>query len=485
MELNFISKQKKEILEADLKAKLEDLEILKKNLIRVVGTERNNCQREINDLLEVIEGLQKEIKKIDLSSLQKKSNNLEKTLNKYCKFIKKEINAAYNTSIYNNSFNKEIPETVKYLIFDLLHRNSQERNYNCLEKFVENLIIFLLDKELDQEIDNSVTLELDNWLQESLSQNNNITYSELIEQLRQENSLREEQCNPGLLVAVCEYLTDYFVEAWLIKDINQYIRDDAVNSNTCISLKFKVEQRSLEQDQVVIETDRIKTDEKLSNLSKLIRQLIDDLNKQEIDVEQIHIFLPYKLMNHQADCCQAYEDEQESIGEEYEVIIRCSERLRGKTRPTLQWKKKCLNLRSNLNQKITNGIVINGNETEAKLLENKLKKDKQAIAVKITKTFENEQPGELLWKSSMPIAVWIRKQLPEVDNETELNRLLRNESNSENIYLKDLPTKVTSSRIDASGHNPAESHFGRHICLLWDDPNLLPPEQLLTHARLS
>ncbi len=374
---------------------------------------------------------------------------------------------------------------MRYLIYDLLHRNSQERNYNCLEKFVGNLIIFLLDKELEQEMDNSVTLELDNWLQESLSQNNNITYSELIEQLRQKMCLREEQCNPGLLVAVSEYLTDYFLEAWLIKDINQYIRDDAVNSNTCISLRFKVEQRTLEKDQLLIETDKIPIDKKLSNLSKLIRQLINDLNEQKIDVEQIHIFLPYKLMNYQADCCQAYEDEQESIGEEYEVIIRCSERLRGKSPRTSKWKKKCLNLRSNLNQKITNDIVINGNETEAKLLENKLKKDKQAIAVKITKTFENEQPGELLWKSSMPIAVWIRKQLPEVDNETELNKLLRNESNSENIYLKDLPTKVTSSRIDASGHNPAESHCGRHICLLWDDPNLLPPEALLTHARLS
>ena len=63
----------------------------------------------------------------------------------------------------------------------------------------------------------------------------------------------------------------------------------------------------------------------------------------------------------------------------------------------------------------------------------------------------------------MPIAVWIRKQLPDVDNETELNRLLRNELDSENICLKDLPTQVKSSRIDASGHNPSESHFVRHI----------------------
>ena len=54
----------KEILEADLKARLEDLEALKKRLIRVVGTERNNCQREINDLLGVINEIKQQLDKL-------------------------------------------------------------------------------------------------------------------------------------------------------------------------------------------------------------------------------------------------------------------------------------------------------------------------------------------------------------------------------------------------------------------------------------
>ncbi len=216
---------------------------------------------------------------------------------------------------------------------------------------------------------------------------------------------------------------------------------------------------------------QIPTNQTLDNLPQLVRELICE---SSVNIKQIHIFLPLELMNHAVDCWTTYEDEEETIGEIYEVFIRCSEGLRGKNPRLIAWREKGKLFKDKLDESATE-IFILGESKEIKTLEKQLKQ-KSAIAVKIIPVFENKLPGEILWKAAVPFALWIRKELPGIDNIAILDELINDGC------LEELPARVKLKRLDAMD-NP-ENHVGRHLCLLWDDPDLLPPEQLLTTINL-
>ncbi|MBW4429486.1 MAG: hypothetical protein KME50_35240 [Nostoc desertorum CM1-VF14] len=52
---------------------------------------------------------------------------------------------------------------------------------------------------------------------------------------------------------------------------------------------------------------------------------------------------------------------------------------------------------------------------------------------------------------------------------------MKNEDND--ISLKELPSRFKSKKAEGNKNI-------NHLCLLWDDPDLLPPEQLLTENKL-
>jgi hypothetical protein len=183
-------------------------------------------------------------------------------------------------------------------------------------------------------------------------------------------------------------------------------------------------------------------------------------------------------MNHPVECWKTYEEEDdlETIGYEYKVIIRCSEALRGKNTRIIKWQEKGELLTENLQEKAQDIFVLGDADREISL--EKELKNKNAIAVKIVPVFQQKQPGELLWKSAVPLALWIRQKLPDINNLDVLDQLLQD------CPLQELPERVKNKRLDAMDSEPPDTHVGRHLCLLWDDPNFLPPQQLLTEKKL-
>lgn len=305
----------------------------------------------------------------------------------------------------------------------------------------------------------SLKEDLKAWIQENI-----VKCENLMNQLKKENQEREQKCNPSLMVAISSFRDSYVVEAWLIKNIDQYNRE--ANSD-CEPLTIN--------NQV-----QFSTDANLNNIPEIIKKFIQEsFKKCQRYLNQIHIFLPYSLMNHAVDCWHnwqedEYDDSSTTIGEDYKVIIRCSERLRGKSPPVFKWREKGQLLKDSL-EKPANRVFMLGDSKEEVTLEKKLKQ-REALAVKIITVFQQQQPGKLLWKSAVPLALWIRQQLPDIDK--ELDQILSS------CCLQQLPEQVRNKRLDAMDQQPPENHLGRHICLLWDDPNLLPPEQLLTENKL-
>ena len=69
----------------------------------------------------------------------------------------------------------------------------------------------------------------------------------------------------------------------------------------------------------------------------------------------------------------------------------------------------------------------------------------------------------------MPIALWSRCDLQTLSCLDEINRILTRVQND----FRQLPQAI-QEEINAA--EPGTEHIGHHICLLWDDPERMPPD---------
>ncbi len=388
----------------------------------------------------------------ELAQQYKNYEKLDKLINllqRYFEAEKTVIFTAYESSLYQvRKLNKTKPQKIEEIINEL--DMPIQGNYSYIDKFIGYLSF--------SNTETSLSNDLNQWGKENI-----INFDELIKQVKKEQRQREKQCHPCLIIAISKSGDNYVVEAWLIKNLVQYHRE---SFSDCEQLKI---ENKLE----------IFTDKNLSNLPKITINLIQQsLIKANKSIKQIHILLPSELMNHDFDCWKTEEHEEgeedfsTGISEDYEVVIRCSDRLRGKSPPVFKWREKA-NTFNNQLEEYANSVFVLASSDNQKTLFDQVKQE-DVIAVKIISVFEKEEVlGKIIFKSALPVALWTRKQIPDI--EEEFNRILKNEDND--ISLKELPYQFKSKK--AEGKNDIN-----HLCLLWDDPNLLPPEQLLTENKL-
>ena len=370
---------------------------------------------------------------------------------------KNKVLTIYKSSLPDRLIERDkTPETGAKLIYDCLKIPQQEnKSYSIIDKFVVSL---LEDKLL---INNE---KLNEWRKENISDDiYNIIKNKLIQEKQQ-----QKDKNPGLFVAIIEQGGSYILEAWL-------------NENIALDEKprTKWEKLTIHQTHNEIPTDEIPTDKRLRNLPNLVADWINKSAECEKALKQIHIFLPYKMINHDVDCWKSELDEQddERIGEVYQVFIRCSERLRGRHQRVLRWEEKGRKFKSKLDG-FANEIFFDANSCECQKLESYIKKE-DVIAVTISNVFQQEELGKLIWKSSIPIALWIRQNLTDINNENELKQLIGDSpEKQQQIRLRDIPEEVKQKRLDYIGSTP--SHIGRSLCLFWDDPDLRPSQPKLS-----
>ena len=454
---NLAKRLKKESLEGRLALLTQNYQGLERDYQEAGDAdERNRLQSKLNRKLEEIKEITQEVDKLNQEINNSSIVELINILNNCFDEQRNNILDAYRLSLPNRLIRKEeIPKNAIELI-NSLQIPQKQNTYSYIDKFVGYFC--LLEKTVSFEIKQ----RLKQWAEVNVND-----CQKLVKHLEQELKNRKNKCSPGLLVAISERKGSYVVEAWLNKNITQ--DEQGLLSNW-------------EQLRINSQAE-MSTNETLDNVPNLLKKLIaQSFEKCQKYLKQVHIFLPAKLMNYGIDSWenwQGYEEDNEyttTIGDEYEVLLRCSERLRGNSPLIINWREKGDILDSKLLQPAED-IFILGNSSNPKSLFKKLKFDEQAIAVKITTVFQQKEPGTLLWKTGLPLALWIRKQLPQIQNQSVLDEVL-------NCSLKELPSKVRRKRLDAYDHESPENHVGRHLCLLWDDPSILPPEQILTPVNL-
>lgn len=359
---------------------------------------------------------------------------------------------AYQLSMFKRKIvPRESPTTATELISQLTRPNKEQQTHSYIEKFVG----YLLEEELN--LSPSLRTSLTEWVNKNIK-----NYDKLEELLIQENQERKQQ-NSFLIVKISSKGRSYIMNAWEMIDPYKHGK----NYSTCNQVTIQKKDRV---------TAEITIKKNLSNFSKEIKQFID----QCTNLKQIQIFLPNSLMHYTVDCDVLDLGKfKTTIGTQYEVIIRCLERLELPDSSPLKdkWLKKGEIFQQILEKPAADIFLSSEDKADYATFDLRLSHDDELIAVYFTNVIQVEQLEKVVL-GGIPLALWIREQ-PSNHNQITIAQQLKNflTATNERNLLKDLPYQVKRERGKGQP-------ISQHLCLLWDDPNLLPPKQNLTDTKL-
>jgi hypothetical protein len=399
----------------------------------------------------------------------------------------KELDKKELISILNNDFEANKTIYIKAYHASKSRRNIiGEKNLENIENLIDNLntsqddyynymkfVVYLIEDSdfSNNNVENSQKLR--EWL--DINVNKDIS-SKLCEEIRAEKR-EQENPNPCILVKIISEGQGYVVYAWLIKNIEKYRQ---ASNLACQPLKFR-------------DAIQISTDDNLTNLPEIIKDFIWQTFQKYASLVQIHIFLPHEMMNHAVDYWNNWQgddddnlqaDEEDdnvsTIGENYEVIIRFSKRSEINNTPLFEkWKSKSSIFGCGLKKPANQFFISSDDKADYNTFDKRLKNDDTVKGVYFTNVLHEKKYHQFLFQGGIPLALWIRPNLFNF-TKTDINDLfdrLFKKDNNEDILLEELPYQVKRER--GTGTN-----ISQNICLLWDDPNLLPPKQNLTDTKI-
>ncbi|KYC43310.1 hypothetical protein WA1_14595 [Scytonema hofmannii PCC 7110] len=214
---------------------------------------------------------------------------------------------------------------------------------------------------------------------------------------------------------------------------------------------------------------------KLRNISRLLEDLIAQINKdhhkgEKYDLPIIVFFLSHDLLVQESNKFEWSEiqefNDKTPIGKDYQVVIRSCERSNEKynTRRGV-WRQKWEILKKDCTNLDSNNFIIGNCSNLDSLAKNLF--SSHVIGVTMLDP-PSKKHIDLIHKSAVPVAIWLRKTLPNINCKYELEQLLQGK-------LIKLPEVVKQKRADALGKKKDE-HIGYHIALQWENPEIQPPD---------
>jgi hypothetical protein len=326
---------------------------------------------------------------------------------------------------------------------------------------IEHFVAYLYS---DPELPSSFFTPLRQWARQNIRELSE--FSRISELLIQATTKIEERCrqtNSYLLVVVKPIvqklapknnLVIYTVEAWIIADIQTYNYKSGTGCEQLDLSEFDEQHFSIEE---------IKT---------VLNKCLD-----KIDIAQdltIEIFVDLALLNYAADSWQLESDldlglSPASIGQDYRVVVRSNERLTASYgRHKAFWQEKWEELQRLANLSTCCGFWLDDGDLGN--LRSQLRSS-EIIGLKMTKAPEKIGKGSIfavILETAIPVALWLRQNLPERDCQTEIDQIL-------DCCIHNLPETVKNKRVEAF-REPPDTHIGHHLSLLWEDPYRLPPQ---------
>lgn len=343
----------------------------------------------------------------------------------------------------------DFPETPAEMIRNLDGRRVGE--YALLDRLFGYLLLHLRDLDEDAELRS----RLETWLER-----HGPDVGQLLPALKREEALRQQpgESESCLLIGVLERSGSFNLKAWLIEDVQNYSPQSG---------RARIEPLTDGEGEPI--------DPKLQDLPRLInaqrKKVYDRALGGDAIVKSIHCFLPLKLIARVAPEEAVVEGHpvEATFGCQYEINVRFSERLSNDSEGIRRWRRKGKVFRDKLGEGADGILKPLDNGSLKKLYRNL----QEADGVRLTGALRepmSERTMQILLEAGVPLALWLRQTAGEACGEAWGGVC--------SCDLRGLPERIKSQRADA-WEREDESHIGKHVSLLWDDPQLVPPVKLL------
>ncbi|BAZ03278.1 hypothetical protein NIES37_72910 (plasmid) [Tolypothrix tenuis PCC 7101] len=358
-----------------------------------------------------------------------------------------QIQQSYSICVprYSSDWLPENIEDIYQALQDIYH---QEDSLDSITKFVA---LLLNNSELCE--NTAIAKLLKQW-----GQHNNPQFYHLLKQTKQDSQHKQKHIDIYLIILIEPSIQQadnnlYIIKSWLIPNI----------SHKSLEISYQTKEKFYFK-------------EIPSLLSYFIQQSIHQLGKLPKTIE---FFLPHELFNQAIDAFipqKNADDEDEDdelpipIGVNYTVSIRSYQRIKKllkkkeRDEKIIRWQEKWVNLNSR-GEEFCFPYFMSGDNWQEIFTE--LQSD-NAIGLKLFK-LPSKDILKVIDQTGTPVALWLRNELNNSNLLTDFEAILQE------CLIAQLPNKVKEKRIVAFKE---ENHIGEHITLLWDNPNILPPEVL-------
>lgn len=262
----------------------------------------------------------------------------------------------------------------------------------------------------------------------------------------------------SLLILIKPLELNYFqIQAWFWSPIKQCLIQEAQ------IIKFIVNEST--------------EDECSQKFSQKITELITESNKlmKEIGSEdlRIELFLSSDLLkrdNYYFDWIEIKKAGfSEKMCKKYPVVFRLAERLEVDYQDSIgDWKRRWRQIQIQI-QPNNCPLITYGQNIQA-----------HNIGIILDKISNIEDFFSSIYWQAIPIALWSRCDLTTIPSCQAINQIVNDPKIMNNF--QQLPFEIKNQRNAAP---LGAEHIGHHICLLWDDPERMPPNESSPEYSLS
>lgn len=350
-----------------------------------------------------------------------------------------------------DAWSNPLPDSLSKILADLEEMPQGSSQYTKIERFIARILadieISSLTEWANQYIrDFSILLNQERQNLDSISQSKDLYLLVVLERSNQKSVSQDSD--------------SYFIKSWIISDSQSY---NYKICSACERLELEGWESKSEQETFT-----------LDEVQQVLKFLVDKVQDQYSGNLAIELFIPLNILDHAVDSWIINEEFgfRTPIGKVYKLVIRSSERLTSPTYKPNGWRRKKWEEKWTALLKLTQtslcsafvlGDYDNVDDVFSKLY------SPQVIGLKLAKPPAKVGEGSIfaaILATAIPVALWIRQNLPDLDCQSEIDRIL-------DCCIYDLPESVKKERSDAPlGLN---NHIGHHLSLLWENPARVPP----------
>ncbi len=367
---------------------------------------------------------------------------------------------------------EDFPKTLDDIMRQLQDMLPHDVNFGKLPEFIAWLIV-----DSDRKLSEHQYEKLNKWANDSELKN----FVDLRERVKkQQYQLFQESKTsaPYLIFEVSPSRNtqgEYNTQAFFVPDINEFNPPN-------------IEGYSKEKPPgyELLRATEVNTPCSSENLHNSLRLYVEScLDKYEVEENlTVVVFLPLELIHLEVDRWRVpFRFGERILGSEFTVLIRLQNRITEyKRSDKTRWRKRWQQLQQSCGERACDRLAEAKSGEPYNQLNARLEM-KKAVGFRLKEVpQESAKQGffQGLLGTAAPIAIWLRSAPQSTENDTArgilecLNPLL-------GCCLHKVPIDVRAARNEAVARSPdpdeQDFHIGYHISLLWEDPNLIPPNE--------